>query len=254
VLGPLLLVSVCLLSAHTHVLLVRCRREASTRAGYGKLEIGEAGANAALMDRHDGTATLLTYEELGQSVLGASGGRVVAGCLLCASIGVCSAYVVFITENVCSVVEGGCKSAGHRAMVTIPILVLLVLLSLLRDHRRLSFTSILGDVAIVGGTLIAASSALHVQASEHLLPDTLPLPWASPSTLPLSFGHVHASTATPRPPNPCFALATPAPLSDGRRAGGVPHKCAPIFWQASPRVSIALLRAGAHGSHVLLRA
>ena len=33
VLGPLLMVSVCALSAYTHILLVRCRREASSRAG-----------------------------------------------------------------------------------------------------------------------------------------------------------------------------------------------------------------------------
>ena len=31
VLGPLLMVSVCALSAYTHILLVRCRREASSR-------------------------------------------------------------------------------------------------------------------------------------------------------------------------------------------------------------------------------
>ena len=37
VLGPVLMVSVCVLSAYTHILLVRCRREASSRAGAHRL-------------------------------------------------------------------------------------------------------------------------------------------------------------------------------------------------------------------------
>lgn len=182
VLGPLLLASVCALSAHMHVTLVRCRREASSRAGYGKLEIGDAGATAALMERHGG-APLMSYQELAQSLLGAVGGRVVTACLLCASIGVCSAYVVFITENVCSVMAGGCQAAGSRLLVTFPIMVTLALLALLRDHSRLSFTSLLGDVAILGGTVLVAVGALQADA----VPPA-PIPWASPSTLPLSFG------------------------------------------------------------------
>jgi proton-coupled amino acid transporter len=186
-LGPLLLVSVCALSAQMHVTLVRCRREASSRAGYGKLEIGEAGASRTLMERQS-AAPLLNYQELAQSLLGAAGGRVVTACLLCASIGVCSAYVVFITENVCSVVDSGCKAAGSRLVVTIPIMTTLVLLALLRDHSRLSFTSLLGDVAILGGTVIVAAGALTQADTEQRLLSSEPLQWASPSTLPLSFG------------------------------------------------------------------
>lgn len=133
---------------------VRCRREASSRAGYGKLEGIEAGAGSMLVQQH----TLMSYQELAHNVLGDAGGQAVSICMLCASIGVCSAYVVFITETTCSVMEGRCAAAGHRAAVTFPILVILILLVLLRDHRRLSFTSLLGDIAILVGTL---SSVRH---------------------------------------------------------------------------------------------
>lgn len=72
-------------------------------------------------------------------------------------------------------------------VVSIPILLLLSALALLRDHSRLSFTSALGDIAVLGGTLVVAVGALQV-SRDAPLSSSAPLSWASPSTLPLSFG------------------------------------------------------------------
>ena len=73
-------------------------------------------------------------------------------------------------------------------VVSIPILLLLSALALLRDHSRLSFTSALGDIAVLGGTLVVAVGALQVSRDAPLSSSSAPLSWASPSTLPLSFG------------------------------------------------------------------
>lgn len=44
-----------------------------------------------------------------EAVFGPPGGRTVLICTLFASLGVCSAYVVFITENACSVLASDCR-------------------------------------------------------------------------------------------------------------------------------------------------
>ncbi|EKX46425.1 hypothetical protein GUITHDRAFT_138176 [Guillardia theta CCMP2712] len=158
-------------AARKEVLLAKARRSASSRAGYAKLENGVLGSHQHL-----------------RRVLGPAGEKLVSACLLCASIGVCS-------ENVCSMLQGGCQPWSKRVLVTSSIVVGLTFLSWLRDLRKLSFTSLLGDIAIVGGLIITIISALLVDGGmlsgggTSWLQDHLrEAPLLSFSTLPLSFG------------------------------------------------------------------
>lgn len=100
-------------------MLARVRRKVSSQYGgyrdiadsHHHAQIGEmltadrGGAKASSRD----AGALLSYIGTAEAVFGPAGGRVVLTCTLFASLGVCSAYVVFITESACSLLEGECR-------------------------------------------------------------------------------------------------------------------------------------------------
>eukprot|EP00744_Colponema_vietnamica_P010911 GILI01015365.1.p1 GENE.GILI01015365.1~~GILI01015365.1.p1 ORF type:complete len:483 (+),score=120.73 GILI01015365.1:155-1603(+) len=92
----------------------------------------------------------LTYAQVGKEAFPRFGMLmqviIYAGIIL-TSLGVCAAYVVFVSKAV-SDLSGHYFTDFQSALLLTPILILL---SWLRDFRFLAFTSILGDIAVTSG-------------------------------------------------------------------------------------------------------
>eukprot|EP00283_Hemiselmis_rufescens_P007796 CAMPEP_0173431342 /NCGR_PEP_ID=MMETSP1357-20121228/9508_1 /TAXON_ID=77926 /ORGANISM="Hemiselmis rufescens, Strain PCC563" /LENGTH=416 /DNA_ID=CAMNT_0014395805 /DNA_START=215 /DNA_END=1465 /DNA_ORIENTATION=- len=187
VLGPLILMAIAAMSAYTHILLARCRRKASSYCAIHEMEHG-GERQAKGMSPQEGHGALLPYTRTAEAVLGLWGGRIAVACTMCASVGVCSAYVVFITDNVCSCLSGECSDPPVRRGVTLVAVMGLVMLSWLRDLRRLAFTSTLGDFAIVTGGCVVMWFALF--GDKGVRTDQEPIPAAVFSTMPLAYGAI----------------------------------------------------------------
>lgn len=119
----LILAAVAALSFYGMLLLVRCR--------------------AALHAQRGDAVPIGTYGELGLQVGGAPGMVLVDLMLLCSQCGFCVAYLIFIGQNVSSLLYG---DASHKAIVILVVAPLQMLLSWLRSLTRLAPLSIMADV------------------------------------------------------------------------------------------------------------
>jgi len=207
VLGPCLLIFTACLSAFTHIVLARCRRMISARAGYVNLASPRYDAPSCRVD----SDALLSYAQCAGVVLGSSGEAVVTACVLFASFGVCAAYIVFICDNLCALASEGCPLLG-RLLVTSAVLTLLVGLSWLRDFRKLAVTSLLGDAAILVASAVVVQRALS-RIGEQPSPGAVgAVAWAEPATLPLGFGIISFLFCTQEAP-PAARSQTPTVLA-----------------------------------------
>ena len=116
------------------------------------------------------TAPIRSYVELAENALGTKASMLVFTLTLCASIGVCSTYLVFIGQTLESLSNdvtsaniirqllpdvSECYWEAGAAAVLYP-------LSLLRNYGIFAFTSALGVLAVVGGIMVTLASGLLV--------------------------------------------------------------------------------------------
>lgn len=193
------------LSAYTVEILARCERVVwqqhklrSTQTGgaeYVKLlEQAEAGDDRSA-DGSKSDRSRFTYPQLGRLVFpnaswDVMGTRVnvveiiiYVGIVL-TSVGVCAAYVDFITGTMPSLWPQGEVTQADVAWAISPIILAM---AMLRTFRFLSFTSILGDVAVTVGLIaVVAYAFMHTDGLQWDLPayqSTFPRFFASTSFL-----------------------------------------------------------------------
>eukprot|EP00566_Odontella_aurita_P012374 CAMPEP_0113530386 /NCGR_PEP_ID=MMETSP0015_2-20120614/2910_1 /TAXON_ID=2838 /ORGANISM="Odontella" /LENGTH=485 /DNA_ID=CAMNT_0000429101 /DNA_START=321 /DNA_END=1778 /DNA_ORIENTATION=+ /assembly_acc=CAM_ASM_000160 len=117
-----------------------------------------------------GAKPVTSYVELAESALGKNAANLVFTLTLCASIGVCSTYLVFIGQTLESL---SCDaSSGNIIRQLFPdtsefaweagAAAVLYPLSLIRDYSVFAFTSALGVFAVVGGILVTLASGIFV--------------------------------------------------------------------------------------------
>lgn len=124
----------------------------------------------AIASAERGAKTVTSYVELAESALGKSAANLVFTLTLCASIGVCSTYLVFIGQTLESL---SCDATSQNIIRQIfpdvskltwevGVAVILFPLSLVRDYSVFAFTSALGVFAVLGGILVTLASGIFV--------------------------------------------------------------------------------------------
>jgi proton-coupled amino acid transporter len=111
-----------------------------------------------------------SYVELAENALGPNAAKLVFTLTLCASIGVCSTYLVFIGQTLESLSSDAQSMNVVRQMFPdvststweACAAVLLYPLSLLRSYGIFAFTSALGVAAVLGGILVTLASGIFV--------------------------------------------------------------------------------------------
>ncbi|OEU14686.1 Aa_trans-domain-containing protein [Fragilariopsis cylindrus CCMP1102] len=142
---------------------------------------------------------ITSYVQLAQEAIGDTAAKIVFALTLCASLGVCSTYLVFIgqtlesmscdqvtTQNIVRTIAPDLSEStweGLAALVLVP-------LSLIRDYSIFAFTSALGVVAVIGGILVTLAYGVFVEPGGGLSVslnsiETLPM-W--PSSFGAAFG------------------------------------------------------------------
>eukprot|EP01137_Pigoraptor_chileana_P004156 Opistho-2@45508 len=110
----------------------------------------------------------LTYPELGYEVYNMAMAILIALGVILTIIGVCAFYVDFIADTMHTILNERLTVKEIKGIVFVPI----ILLSWIRSHKYLAFTSILGDVAV---TLGMATVIGYGFAHNDLIPvDDLP--------------------------------------------------------------------------------
>lgn len=138
-----------------------------------------------------------SYVELAQSVLDDKRAGILVFLLtLCASLGVCSTYLVFIGQTLESLSMDATSNNLMRQVLPgiscqvweAAVAVLLIPLCLIRDYSIFAFTSALGVICVVGGILVTLAYGITVDPGWQVAMEnmhTLPL-W--PESLAAAFG------------------------------------------------------------------
>jgi amino acid permease len=109
-----------------------------------------------------------SYVELAKSTLGPNAARLVFTLTLCASLGVCSSYLVFIGQTLESLsCDATSENIVRQLLPNVSTVVwemgtaaLLFPLCLLRSYAIFAFTSALGVVAVLGGIVVTLASGI----------------------------------------------------------------------------------------------
>jgi len=126
----------------------------------------------------------LTYVDISRYAFGVAGAVIVYALMEVASLGVCSAYLVFISSTLKSILPHSWALTDTEIMLC--ILPPIILLTWLRSFKYLSFTSILGVLSLLAGL---TATILYGFLYQHIEPlsDYEAFKW---HTYPLSFGTV----------------------------------------------------------------
>ena len=100
----------------------------------------------------------VTYLDVGVRVLGEDAGKLISAAVCACSLGVSTAYLVFIQCTGRSLFPQ--LSALPSAVFVLAALPVILTLVLLRSYRLLAFTALIGDVSILLGTLCVVLSGL----------------------------------------------------------------------------------------------
>ncbi|CAI5955229.1 unnamed protein product [Closterium sp. NIES-64] len=151
------------LSFHCMMLLVRCRRLVAERGG----------------------AVINTYGDLGYHACGQVGQRAVDVLVLVSQGGCCVAYLIFVGENLASIVPACPTLPGTSIRTTLILLLspLQVLLAWVRSLTGLAPFSIFADVA----NLLAMAVVIRDDVSSFTRP-TAVYPWTGLAALPFALG------------------------------------------------------------------
>ncbi|CAI7773395.1 unnamed protein product [Closterium sp. NIES-53] len=151
------------LSFHCMMLLVRCRRLVAERGG----------------------AVINTYGDLGYHACGQVGQRAVDVLVLVSQGGCCVAYLIFVGENLASIVPACPTLPGTSVRTTLILLLspLQVLLAWVRSLTGLAPFSIFADVA----NLLAMAMVIRDDVSSFTRP-TAVYPWTGLAALPFALG------------------------------------------------------------------
>jgi len=123
------LIVVALLSVYTILLLIKCKRHVVEHT----------------LERY------LTYVDITRFAFGRIGAGIVYFLMLFASLGVCSAYLVFIGSTLASITPPSWNlNSMDWMLLCLPIIILL---TWLRSFKYLSFTAILGVLALTAGMI-----------------------------------------------------------------------------------------------------
>jgi amino acid permease len=139
-----------------------------------------------------------SYVQLANESIGKNAATVVFALTLCASLGVCSTYLVFIGQTLESM-SGDIQSENLVRMMAPDIsasdwelgaALVLYPLSLIRDYSIFAFTSALGVFAVIGGIVVTLAYGIFVEPGGGLSVslnsiETLPM-W--PSSFGAAFG------------------------------------------------------------------
>lgn len=155
-------------------------------------------ATAARRRQQQQCALSSSYVALATAVLGKPAGHVVFALTLCASLGVCSTYLVFIGETMASLAsEWLLLGTTNVTSVTwqFGTVVAVVPLCTIRDYSIFAFTSTAGVMAVMGGILVTLASGLRVDPGwEAALQGLYAVPlW--PSSLAVAFGNSFGTIA-----------------------------------------------------------
>ena len=116
------------------------------------------------------STTSSSYVQLAEQVLGRPAANLVFALTLCASLGVCSTYLVFIGQTLASLSTDVESQNYVRQFLPdvsawtweVTAALLVFPLSCIRDYAVFAFTSALGVLAVVGGILATLASGLWV--------------------------------------------------------------------------------------------
>lgn len=163
--------------------------------------LSDSKLKASEMQLARGEEPIRSYVQLARVALGESASRVVFALTLCASLGVCSTYLVFIGSTLESMSCDATAEAGTNIVRMIAPNVsevrwevgaatVLYPLSLIRNYSVFAFTSALGVFAVVGGIVVTLLYGIVVDPGGGLgvaldSIGSLPL-W--PSSLSAAFG------------------------------------------------------------------
>jgi amino acid permease len=139
---------------------------------------------------------IASYVELTNIVLGKRASQGVFFLTLCAALGVCSTYLVFIGQTLESMAMGDDTSNlvhyffpnVSKLSFEIGTALLLLPLCLIRDYSIFAFTSALGVLAVVGGMAVTLASGLWVDPGWQSALATLPELRLWPESWAAAFG------------------------------------------------------------------
>jgi amino acid permease len=129
-----------------------------------------ARSTATASSEPGATKIVTSYVELAESALGKNAATLVFTLTLCASIGVCSTYLVFIGQTLESLSFDASSQNIVRQLFPdvseftwqLGAAAVLYPLSLIRDYSIFAFTSALGVFAVLGGIVVTLASGVFV--------------------------------------------------------------------------------------------
>lgn len=142
------------------------------------------------------TTQSTSYVQLAETVLGTRAAKLVFVLTLCASLGVCSTYLVFIGQTLESLSND--VTSQNYVRLLLPDVsertweagaaLLLLPLSLIRNYSIFAFTSALGVFAVVGGIIVTLASGLLVDPGWEAALQGLEAVPLWPESLTIAFG------------------------------------------------------------------